>query len=83
MAKANPKAFFPSRVATIGYKKVDACARRHANFKPFFDTWEEARKFMIDRAMKKLERASRELESHRKHLASVLAMKPPSGKGSA
>ncbi len=83
MAKANPKAFFPGVVATISYKKVDAYAQRQASFKPFFDTWEEAHQFMLDRAMKKLELASRELERHRKRLASVLAMKPPAGKGGA
>ncbi len=77
MAKANPKAWFPGCIATISYKKVDAWAIRHAKFAPFFDTWQLAHKWMLDRALKRLANATREAEAARKHLEKVLAMEEP------
>lgn len=85
MAKANPKAYFPGAIATISFNKVDAWARRQAKcypeYKSYFETWELAHKWMLDRAMKRLPHATREAESARKHLEKVLSMREPEDPG--
>lgn len=74
MAKANPKAYFPGCIAQISYKKVDAWAKRQEKYKPYFDTWAEAHKFMMVSAEEDLKRKKRDYESAQRHLAKVMAM---------
>lgn len=75
--QSSPMAYFPQGIAKISYKKVDAWAERQKTTWPFFETWEEAHAFMVERARKDLKKAERELASSKRHLAGVLAMSPP------
>ncbi|GIK44745.1 MAG: hypothetical protein K8L99_32810 [Anaerolineae bacterium] len=74
--QSSPMAYFPQGIAKISYKKVDAWAERQKTTWPFFETWEEAHAFMVERAKKDIKKAERELASSKRHLASVLAMPP-------
>lgn len=69
-------AYFPQCIAKISCKKVGDWAERQKATWPFFDTWEDAHAFMVERARKNLKKAERELASSKRHLASVLAMTP-------
>lgn len=77
MAKANPKAYFPSYTARIYYRKVDRYAAGHAKWKPFFQTWSEAHQHMLMRSADRLKKAKAELKSAAAFAEKVRAMKQP------
>jgi hypothetical protein len=79
MASKNPYAWFPGvGLAAIRRRKVDKWAQRNAKFRPFFPTWEEAHRWMRQKALADLATSAKRLEQHRKHLERVLALAPPS-----
>ena len=86
MAKANPKAWFPGSDARMSYKSVDKHARSLAvalpDYRPYFDTWREAHKWMVARADRRLKKAQDELKSAATHHAKVRAMAEPKQEGS-
>jgi hypothetical protein len=76
--KANPKKWFPAiYTAKIWLRKVDRWAESRKKEDPYFDTWEEAHAYSVDRAKIRRDRAAREAESAQRHLARVLALKQP------
>lgn len=77
MAKANPKAWFTSPIAKISYRSVDKWAQHNSVFRPYFPTWKEAHDWMLAKAQERLVRAEREVESARRALDKIKAMKGP------
>lgn len=77
MPKANPKAWFTSRIARISFKKVDKWALYHSKFYPYFDTWQEAHDWMLAKADERLKRATAELDSATRHRMKLKAMEKP------
>lgn len=77
MAKANQKAWFTSPIAKISYRSVDVRAVRHREFRPYFDTWKEARDCMVELAKTRLVRYERDAASERRLLAKLQAMSDP------
>jgi hypothetical protein len=79
MGRKLPLKWFPAYTAQIYLKKVDKWAETWAKngVHPYFDTWEEARDFMIERAVGKIKRLKRELASEERHLAKVLTLIRP------
>jgi hypothetical protein len=77
MAKANPKAYFPSYTTRIYYRKVDRFAAGQAKWKPFFPTWTEAHQHMLMRSADRLKKAKAELKSATAFDEKVRAMKKP------
>lgn len=76
-----PLAWFPNRyMATIRRRKVDRHAMSYAarGIQPYFDTWDEAHRWLIDKVGKDLEKASKEVESQRKRFMRVVALTAPS-----
>lgn len=76
MKKAERK-YFPSYTAAISYRKVDKYAEQWKEHRPFFDTWKEAHDYMVEKAMKTIEKLSRQLASEVRHLAKVQKMVNP------
>lgn len=77
MPKANPKAWFTSPLAKITYRSVDKWAVYQARFRPYFDTWQEAHDWMLERATERLKKAQAELKSATAHLAKIKELKEP------
>lgn len=77
MARANPKAWFTSPIAKITYRPVDKYARYQERWRPFFDTWSEAHKWMMARATERLTKAQAEMKSATAHLNKIKAMTEP------
>lgn len=78
MSKPNPKKWFSSHIAKISFRKVDKWAENFKKYRPYFDTWEEAHQFMLERAKIDLAIAMKAAASAERHLKKVQAMKPPS-----
>lgn len=78
MTKALPKAYFPGSVAKISYRKVDKWAVAWKAHWPYFDTWEEAHAYMLDKATKHANRAKKEAAAAERHLKRVMEMEKPS-----
>ena len=78
MAAKLPMKYVAGYTAQIRYKKIGKWEEYSAKtgIQPYFDTWEEAWKFMLDRAAKAKDRAEKDLASARRHLAKVSAMRP-------
>lgn len=81
MAKTKEWAWFPGALATLKHRPVSEWDRNWAKTLPdhraFFSSWKAAHDWMIARAMKRLEKATREAESARKHLEKVMSIKDP------
>jgi len=75
MAKANPKKWFPGYIAKIYFRKVDAWAKRRKQYQPYFDTWEEAHNYMLEKAKEDLAKSKKALASAERHLKKVQSMK--------
>lgn len=76
--KANPKAYFPNTfLGVIGYRKVDKWAEYQKVNRPYFETWEEARAYLLDYNQKQLAMALANSTRYQKKLAKVMAMKRP------
>ncbi|MBS0200480.1 MAG: hypothetical protein JSR70_08525 [Proteobacteria bacterium] len=70
--------WFPSdHGRSIKLKKVDKWAKMHADFCPYFDTWEEAHAWLVKRATDRMASAVREIPKAHQHLEVVRAMTPP------
>lgn len=52
------------------------CAR-WSRFEKYFDTWEEARDFLLDRARKRLQSAHETIEDETKSINALLSMNGP------
>jgi hypothetical protein len=78
MAANDLLAWFPSPgMASIRLRKVDRWAKAHADFKPYFDTWEAAHSWLQAQALAGLAHHSKRAEQERRHLERVLALTPP------
>ena len=87
MAKANPVKFFPWLfTARITLRKVDRYAKTQAarGIRPYFDTWEEAHRHLLDEAENGIEsaharaaKAKRDIKAAERRLARVKAMEKP------
>lgn len=56
--------------------------RRNAklnNYKNYFDTWEEAHSYLMEKAQRKVNEARKSLEQANSELGTVKGMKPPQG----
>ena len=77
--KKSPMKYVAGYIAKIYYRKYGKweqyCERNGTEH--YFDTWKEAHDFMITDTKKKIERAERDLASHKRHLAKVLKMEEP------
>lgn len=72
---ANKKAFFPSiHTALIRYRKVTAWDKHIKEIHPYFDTWNEAHRWISDIAKKRLKRAEKELAAAKRHAERVEKM---------
>lgn len=79
MSKALPLKWFPGYTAQIRLGKVDGWAEVWAKqgTRPYFDTWEQARDYMIETTTKKINRLNRDLASERRHLVKVQNLQKP------
>ena len=72
-----PQKWFPSDwSATIKLKKVDRWAESFKAHTPYFDSWEEAHAWQMQRAVTRLDRARKELKSAERHAAKVAQLQP-------
>jgi len=80
--KKLPMKWFPGCTAQIRLRKVDKWAEIHAKWglHPYFDTWEEAHAYMMDDAIKKVQRLEKDLASGKRHLERVKLLKKPEPK---
>jgi hypothetical protein len=78
MPKKLPMKYVVGYTAQIRYKKIGKWEEDRAKdgIQPYFDTWEEAWKYMLERAVRAKEGAEKELASAKRHLARVSAMRP-------
>lgn len=78
MAKKLPMKWFPGYTAQIRLRKVDKWAEHFAKHgSPYFDTWEEAHLYMVEKAKKDLDQCKRNFDSAKRHLSKVEALKKP------
>ena len=80
MSKPLLKKYFPVHgQAKICRRKVDRWAEIHAKngTSPYFNTWQEARDYMLDKATKKRRTLIRDLASIERHLAKLQVMQVP------
>jgi hypothetical protein len=80
--KKLPLKWFPQCTAQIRLRKVDKWAEQFARngISPYFDTWEEAHDYMMQKAITAEARAIKEVASAKRHLARVQALKKPESK---
>ena len=81
MSKKLPLKWFPDEFTArpIRLQKVDKWAEYHAKsgLRPYFDTWEEAYEWMLNKATKNLARAKKELSSAERFLNKVRVFTKP------
>lgn len=71
------KKWFPSPwTATVKLKKVGCLAETLKAQMPYFDSWEEAHAWQVQRAAARLDRARKELKSAERHAAKVAQLQP-------
>lgn len=77
MTRANHKAWFTSPTAKISYRSVDKWAERQQQFRPYFPTWREAHRWMVNKACADVAKAERALKAAKRHLVKVMALADP------
>jgi biotin-(acetyl-CoA carboxylase) ligase len=77
--KKLPMKWFPQCIAQIRFRKVDKWAEQFARngITPYFDTWEEAHAYMLQKAITAETKATKALASAKRHLERVKALKKP------
>ena len=77
MKQPAQRKWFPDKYqATLRLRKPDRYSEIYRDIAPYFDTWEEAHAFQIEHAMKRIERAKRDLKSAERYAAKVAALQP-------
>jgi hypothetical protein len=79
MAKKLPLKWFPSKwMAQIKLHKVDEWAEHWAKHgSPYFDTWEEAHEYMLEKAIKRVDMARKDYTAAERYLARVKVLAKP------
>lgn len=63
------------RETWMGRASDSRCAKRSDSMN-YFDSWAEARDFLVDREKAEIDRARNEMDMHTERLAKIMEMKP-------